>query len=90
MMVKGINKTYSKNCIQAPLQSISSCSLYWFNSLYFSTINGVWKRLTVFVLQYTKHIPEHVLSHNVASGSEITSCIKIDKLLAVYRLSNIM
>ena len=28
------------------------------------------------------------LSHHVASGSEITSCNKIDKPLVVYRFSN--
>ena len=32
----------------------------------------------------------HILSYDVASGSEITPCNKIDRPLAVYRFSNIM
>ena len=34
---------------------------------------------------------ETILSHDVASGSEITPCIKIDKPLVIYRFSgNVM
>ena len=35
--------------------------------------------------------PSHDLSYDIASGSEITSCIKMDKPLVVYRLlGNVM
>ena len=55
-------------------------------------MNGMYIRL-----RYTYHIylkslvNKHALSHNVASGSDITTCNKIDKPLVVYRFSgNVM
>ena len=43
------------------------------------------------VLSLCNKLNKFNLSYDVASGSEITSCIKIDKLLVVYRFSgNIM
>ena len=40
------------------------------------------------VMKWTKRAL--LLSHDVASGRDITSCIKIDKQLVVYGFGNVM
>ena len=46
----------------------------------FEQVNLKWQMLPTLVAEFT-------LSYDVASGSEITACIKIDKPLVVYRFS---
>ena len=41
------------------------------------------------VTKFSHKIQYYNLSHDVASGSDITQCNKIDKPLVVYRFSNV-
>ena len=48
-------------------------------------------RISIYLVQLSKFDLKYVLSHDVASGSEITPCNKICKPLVVYRFSgNVM
>ena len=57
----------------------------------FKTVTLLFHITHVFSIGYRRAVLELILSHDFASGSDITPCNKIDKSLVVYRFTgNVM